>query len=473
MPVSITARSAPSNLAIAIGLLGSLLMWPVSERFRIDLVRCAGWPPWPERLGLCLLYLLGTGLLFGSWQKLLRRAQVGKLSSQKTWLAILLWHSAVLLSRPFLSDDPLFYVAIGRVLHAAQASLLRPLLDVLGPTDEVLRLMPEHWQRGTSAYQPGFHGLAWLVEAIPGLSVAGRIAAYQVISLGVVLSTCIVSSEIARRRGQPAAYGAALIGLCPLTLLEGTLSAHNDVWLMLLAALAAWLWLGRFRWTALLPLLAGLLVKLSALLALTTFGLTAIKPHLRIRPLTVMGLGALLLLLAVVTLRWLHLDGQIGSVVLGSPTLPWDHCTRSLECLPRSILRYGFDRPDLSYVVGVGFRIIGGLWLMRIAWRYQNPATAMAWGLLTYYLYLHGWAQSWYFLSVLPLSPFLSVRHGRVLEVLCGSACAYYALALFRNCLTEPWQVALCEIVECLITILPPTVVLLRKESLAYVRAST
>ena len=81
-------------------------------------------------------------------------------------------------------------------------------------------------------------------------------------------------------------------------------------WLMLLTALAAWLWLGRYRWTALLPLLAGLLVKLSALLALTTFGLTAIKPHLRIRPLTVMGLGALLLLLAVVTLRWLHLDGQ-------------------------------------------------------------------------------------------------------------------------------------------------------------------
>ena len=63
-----------------------------------------------------------------------------------------------------------------------------------------------------------------------------------------------------------------------------------------------------------------------------------------------MGLGASLLLLAVVALRWLHFDGQVVSVVFGSPTLPWDHCTRSLECLPRSILRYGFDRPDLSYV---------------------------------------------------------------------------------------------------------------------------
>ncbi len=448
-------------------------MWPVAGHFRIDLVRCEAWPPWPQRLGLCLLYLLGTMLLFGSWQRLLRLAQSGKLSSRKTWLTITLWHSAILLSRPFLSDDPLFYVAIGRVLHASHGSLLRPLVDVLGPKDEVLRLMPEHWQRGTSAYQYGFHGLAWLVEAVPGLSVAGRIAAYQVISLGVVLSTCIVSSAISRRRGQPAAYGAALIGLCPLTVLEGTLSAHNDVWLMLLTALAAWLWLGRYRWTALLPLLAGLLVKLSALLALTTFGLTAIKPHLRIRPLTLMGLGASLLLLAVVALRWLHFDGQVVSVVFGSPTLPWDHCTRSLECLPRSILRYGFDRPDLSYVVGIGFRIAGGLWLLRIAWRYQNPAAATAWGLLTYYLYLHGWAQSWYFLSVLPLAPFLSVRHARVLEVLCGSACAYYALALFRNCLTEPWQVALCELVECLITTLPPTVVLLRKESLAYVRSST
>ena len=157
-------------------------------------------------------------------------------------------------------------------------------------------------------------------------------------------------------------------------------------------------------------------------------------------------------------------------MVLGSPDLPWDHCTRSLECLPRSILRYGLDRPDLSYRVGLLFRIVGGLWLLRVAWRASDPAAATAFGLLSYYLYLHGWAQSWYLLSVLPLRPFLSQPRGRALEVLCGSGCAYYALALFRNCTTEPWQVALCELAEGLITVLPPTIVLLRKEPLAYVR---
>ena len=71
------------------------------------------------------------------------------------------------------------------------------------------------------------------------------------------------------------------------------------------------------------------------------------------------------------------------------------------------------------------------------------------------------------------LRPFLPTKQGRALEVLAGSGCAYYALALYRNCLTEPWQVALCELAEGLFTIIPPTVVLLRKEPSAYVRATT
>ena len=178
-------------------------------------------------------------------------------------------------------------------------------------------------------------------------------------------------------------------------------------------------------------------------------------------------------LTALALLRALHLEGRLVSVVLGSPDLPWDHCTRSLECLPRSILRYGFERPDLSYRVGVLFHIVGGLWLIQMGLRKEDPLTATAWGLLIYYLYLHGWAQSWYFLAIVPLRPFLPTKQGRALEVLAGSGCAYYALALYRNCLTEPWQVALCELAEGLFTIIPPTVVLLRKEPSAYVRATT
>ncbi len=462
--------------SVLLGLGGALLLMPVAQRFRIDQVRCDAWPPWPERLALCLLYLLCVLLLFVGWQRLLRLAASQAVSLRQVLGTVGLWHGALLLSPPFLSDDPLFYLAIGRVLHAPQGSLSQPILTVLGPHDDLVRLLPTHWQQGTTAYQPGFHALAWLVEALPQLSVAGRLKVYQALSGVLVLGTSILAAAVAKRRGLAPEYGAALVGLSPLALLEATLSAHNDVWLMLLVALAAWLGLHRFRPRSvtvalpLLPLLAGLLVKVSALLALFTWGVASLRPHLRQRPLGWLALGTLLLGMGLGLTRWLHLDSQLLTVVLGSPDLPWDHCTRSLECLPRSILRYGLDRPDLSYRVGLLFRMVGGLWLLRVAWRASDPAAATAFGLLSYYLYLHGWAQSWYLLSVLPLRPFLSQPRGRALEVLCGSGCAYYALALFRNCTTEPWQVALCELAEGLITVLPPTIVLLRKEPLAYVR---
>jgi hypothetical protein len=59
-----------------LGLGGTLLLGPVAQRFRIDQVRCDAWPPWPERLALCLLYLLCVLLLFVGWQRLLRQAGV-------------------------------------------------------------------------------------------------------------------------------------------------------------------------------------------------------------------------------------------------------------------------------------------------------------------------------------------------------------------------------------------------------------
>ena len=457
----------------ALGFGGALLLWPVAQHFRIDSVRCDAWPPWPERLGLCLLFLLAVALLLVGWQRLLRLSLAGALSQRQILLTMLLWHGAVLLLPPFLSDDPLFYLAIGRVLHTPHGSLLRPLREVLASDDPVLRLLPEHWQLGTTAYQSGFHALAWLIEAIPGLPWPARLRVYQAVSLLVVALSSTLSAAVSRRMGRPAAWGAVLVGLSPLTLLEGTLSAHNDVWLMLLLGLAAWLWLSRYRTVALLPLLLGLMVKLSALLPLFTWGLSWLRPRLRSRPLPLLALMSLLLGVGLWLLRLTHHDGPMSSVLFGSADAAWDHCTRSLECLPRAILRYGFERPDLSYRVGIAFRLLGALWLVWVAWQAAGPLAATVWGLFSYYLYLHGWAQSWYLLAVLPLRPFLSETRGRALEVLCGSGCAYYALALFRNCLTAPWQVALCELVEGLITILPPTYVLLRKEPLAYVRPAT
>ncbi len=444
-----------------------LTLWPVAQRFRIDTVRCDGWPAPPLRLLLCGLFLLAVLGLFFAWQRLLRLAEHGQLGIKKALAIFGLWHSAMLLCPPFLSDDPLFYLAIGRVMHAPQPSLHTPLAQVLGAQDAVVRLLPPHWQAGTSAYQAGFHALLWLIEALPGDAIADRLSLYQALSLVLVLAATLLSAQLAVRLGKPSAYGAVLVGLSPLAILEGTLSAHNDVWLLVLLALGALFWLGSRRWLLWPTLGLGLFLKLSAILPLGTAALSALAPFLRRHPRwLVAGLLLVATVLGFALRLWPldpHTQGHLVSVLFGSPDLPWDHCTRSLECLPRSILRYGLDRPDLSYLTGVLFRLLGGLWLARVALRHAEPLAAMAWGLLSYYLFWHGWAQSWYFLPVLPLRLFLSKPRGRALEVLCGSGCAYYALALYRNCTTEPWQVALCELVEGLITILPPSLCLLAR----------
>jgi hypothetical protein len=276
--------------ALLLGLGGALLLMPVAQRFRIDQVRCDAWPPWPERLRCvsciycvcCCCLSVGSGCCGWLSRRLSRCG--------KCWGTVGLWHGALLLSPPFLSDDPLFYLAIGRVLHTPQGSLSQPILSVLGPHDDVVRLLPTHWQQGTTAYQPGFHALAWLVEALPQLSVAGRLKVYQALSGVLVLERAFLrqrwQSDVVWHRNM-----APRCRTVPAGLLEATLSAHNDVWLMLLVALAAWLGLHRFRPRSvtvalpLLPLLAGLLVKVSALLALFTWGVASLRPHLRQRPL--------------------------------------------------------------------------------------------------------------------------------------------------------------------------------------------
>jgi hypothetical protein len=443
----------------------------VGQRFRIDVVRCTSWPPVAERLLLCGLFLVCVGLLWFAWQRLLRLSEAGQVSFRAALGVVLACHGAALLVPPFLSDDPLFYVAIGRALHTPHATAQTPLLEALGPQDEVLKLLPAHWQIGTSAYQTGFHALAWAIEAIPNLSVSGRLSVYQGLSCAAVVGASVLAAQCSPQANRPRSFGLLFVGLSPLALVEGTVSAHNDVWLLLLWALVAFLWTtqpsrAKRAWAlGLVPL--GLAVKLSAALPAGLWGVSLVRKRFP-KQYRLLHWGAGVLCVAGALLLWAahtgRLGGQVSSVLLGSRTLPWDLCTRSLECLPRAVLRYVFLRADASYAVGLLVRLLAGLWLVKVAWTEANALSAVGVGVFGYFLYFHGWAQTWYFLPVLPLWLFLSPRRRRAFEVLCLSGCGYYALALFRNCVVEPWQVAVCELVEGVATVLPPTVAWVAKE---------
>jgi hypothetical protein len=154
------------------------------------------------------------------------------------------------------------------------------------------------------------------------------------------------------------------------------------------------------------------------------------------------------------------------SGLIGSPLAKYEYCTRSIECLPRALLRWVFHLPTVAWLVGLGFRLLGGGFLLSIAWRREDPLLGrLGLGLLIYYLYLHSWSQSWYFLSLLPLIPWAKPQHQPAMLIVCVSACAYYALVLIGNCFAADLPLAVTDLVEGLVVVVPPSISLWRRRA--------
>lgn len=458
----------PDGLLFGLGLIGAAVLAAISLRFRVDTTRCAVWPPPGQSLGAAALYLVALALVTASWLGVTRRAAspagpgVGRVLAYAASL-----HLVLLIGLPFLSDDVLFYAGLGRVLNVAPpgTSATVPLCQVLPASSPFLRVLDAHWRCSSSSYLPGFHLIAWAVGKLGQAELARHLRLYQVVSMWTVLLTGGVTAAALRQSGQRPAFGAAVVTLNPLALIEGTLNAHNDVFLALSCSLFV-LAVGRRRGLAAMTSLAlGLTIKVSAGLAAGVYGLSVLFQSLRLRLPRLWRV-----------LPWLLCVGIVGGVgllaaaptaipglsgLIGTPHAPWEYCTRSIECVPRAILRWGLGAPTAAWLVGLAFRVLGGLWLLYAGWRSQERLLPwLATGLLVYYLYLHSWSQSWYFLTLLPLLPWAEGRTRRAIWVVSVSACAYYAVMLVGNCVQDEVAIALTDLVEGLIVVVPPTLVL-------------
>lgn len=414
------------------------------------------------------LYVVALGLLSVAWLDLVRRA-AGK-DGPTTWQVMgqgLLAHAIVILGPPFLSDDVLFYAALGRALSVQPDSAAVPLCETLGASDSFVAILDAHWRCSVSSYLPGFHGVARLVGGLGGANLALHLRLYQgLAALSILGAAAITARTLVGTQHRPA-YGAALVALNPLSLIEGTMNAHNDALLALAVALFILAVRRKMTGLALGSLGLGLLIKLSGLLLagvyVTHSILRWLRPRLptlwRLAPIGLaVGLFVGLLFLA---LRPSALPGLSG--LIGSPKAPWEYCTRSIECLPRAILRWGLQMPTAAWAVGLGFRFLSGLWLIYAAWRSQTRLLPwLATALLVYYLYLHAWSQSWYLLPLLPLLPWAEGVTFRALRCVSISACAYYALVLIGNCFRAELAVALIDLLQGLVVVVPPSVLLHR-----------
>lgn len=456
--------SATEAAAVLALLVGALLLQLPGQRYRVDALFCPAWPPLQANLGFAVIYLIAIGLLGWGWWR------YPAVSFSRTLATGLLVHGLALMCPPFLSHDPLYYAATGRVLARLGGAAALPINQVLSAGDPFLTSLPEAWRSGSSAYLGGFDRLCRLVALVGREDLAVHLRLHQLVACAsVVLASVLGALAVAPPR-RARALGLSL--LCPLGVIEATVGAHNDA-LLALAAGAFVLALARGRaGLGFIGLLGGLAVKLSALLLLGLDAGMRLVAALRRRlgdygpgrESALLGLLVLLGLVAALLLR--RVPALLSfSRLLGAPEDAYDYCTRSIECLPRVLLRFVLHSGTAAWFVGLLFRGAGALWLGWVVLRGSRSQERLGWaaiGLFYYYLYLHGWAQSWYLLPLVPLLPHAPARVLPAMRAFCVSGVAYYVTTPVISCVTDPIGIALGDLVGAVITIIPPSVATVR-----------
>ncbi|MFO0575942.1 MAG: hypothetical protein U1A78_18235 [Polyangia bacterium] len=494
----------------ALGLCGAGLLAVPGRRFRIDTATCADWPPHVVTALYSGAYLLGLVCLTLCWLRCRQQARAGRLRLRHVLGIGLSIHLVALISAPFLSNDPLFYAAIGRVIATFHGSPYTQVIQVLPPGDPFLTVLPVRWAYGVSPYFPGFNALAAAVARLGGDDLGLHLRIYQGLGLLSMLAVTLVVAATARARGRAqgsamaagtmtslpslsplslsplslsslsaaagrlgVAEAAALVFLCPLAVIEGTLNAHNDGLLALAAALYALCLTTGHLGLAFLPLLFGVSIKASAGLLLVlhaAYMALSLRRVLRRAGLPLrLGLAAAALVLAAAGLWRVapHLTHYAHALhrLLGSPSEAHYYCTRAVECLPRSFFYFVLNNRPASWLIGLLFRLAGVAFLLYVAWRadrerdYLGGAAAF---IGIYYLYLHAYSQPWYLLALLPLLPHAPGRLRRVLSTFCISAVSYYVVRLPFSCDSRTLPNVLIEVIEPLLVLGPPTWLLWR-----------
>ncbi len=404
-----------------------------------------------------------------AWWALSHRAE---LPLQRVLLGGAVVHLAALGALPYLSGDPYYYSAIGHAMAAYHQSPTVPFDRFMRADDPFLMALGPDWRRGVSPYGWGFNELASWVASVGGEDPRLHLHLYQALGALALLGAAWLTGRAAHRAGQSSGRAAALVAFCPLAVIEATQSAHNDALLALVTALFVYLWMADHRLGATGALAAGLAIKLSGglLLALSLVARPLGAIALRRRHFVLFA--AVLMVLAL--LGGARFGAAIGyyTGLIGNPHAPEQYCTmRAIECLPRSLLRMAHQYVA-AWTVGLMFRVFGAVWLVYAAWRAgREPHRHLAWcatGLFVYYLYLHGWQQSWYLLPLLPLLPFADVGLFPAMAIWCVGAVAYYAFKLPFDCQAEDTLgKRLAEVTEAALVLGPASLLLIRSRRVA------
>ena len=448
-------------------MAGAALLALPAHYWRVDATSSLRHGPGTD-LACATVYAIAIALLAIGW-----RAIAGRRPALGVALGCgALVHAVALFAPPFLSLDPLCYAAIGRALARFHGNALHPLVESLPSGDPFLLHLPPIWRHQGSAYSIGFNQLARLLALVAGNDLQLFVRCLQLLNFAVLMvAAWLTSVAVGVRHPQARGQAAALVLLCPIAVVEGTVSAHNDALMVLWIAAFAYAVETRHRGGSLGAICGAALVKASGFLLLLTRAtqLLVARVGTRVRSVTwaKLFLGGSAVALAIVLVAMRH-DSSLR-LILALVGMPDEapHCTRSIECIPRAFLFWQAHAAHAAWLVGLAFRFLGAGWLCWVGWRAAHAPEdqTLAWAaaaLFLYYLFLHGYMQSWYLLSLLPLLPFAPRRLRPAMYLFCVTALLYYAIRLPLQDDLRPWVVGAHEAAEGVLVIIPPTILLVR-----------
>lgn len=199
------------------------------------------------------IYLALIVFLFFFYFLILKAVKKDKVNSQSLWRLILLTAVILWLAYNAFSYDFFNYIFYGKIVtFYHQNPYQRRALDF--PEDPMLGFM--HW---THNYYP--YGPVWLIITIP-LSFLGfqELIPTMILFKGVAVASYLASSWfiyriLAKINSKEKLIGLAIFAFNPLVIIESLVSAHNDIFMIMLALAGFWLWLKKkylFSWLSLL-----------------------------------------------------------------------------------------------------------------------------------------------------------------------------------------------------------------------------
>lgn len=239
-------RSTVSSGWTWVGVAGGLLIaasWVGLPTIATDL----GTSGLPDRLLRSvtltrIVPLLGIVALVIAWLRLIPRGG----GRPARWL-IVLWSLPFLLLPVGSASDFQAYVDVSWILHTGHDPYTTPMGSIPGPMGPYTAV----WAGTTTPYPPLSLLLAELVAVVTNFSPHAFSIVLRLVALAAVLALAATAEAVARLLGRSPALAGWLGAANPVTVICGVGEAHNDVWGVLVVAVAIWLLLRLPRYPAL------------------------------------------------------------------------------------------------------------------------------------------------------------------------------------------------------------------------------